>query len=153
MLRLSKLTDYGIVVMTYLAQDPLRVVAANDVAAATRLALPTVSKVLKLLSRGRLLLSVRGAHGGYRLARPPRAISIADVIHALEGPLAMTECSTAQGACVQEPHCAVRANWQRINDSIHGALAQVSLEDMVMPRVPAPVVPVTELGLRRQGTA
>ena len=133
MLKLSKLADYGIVVMTYLAQDPEQVRAAHDVATATRVALPTVSKVLKVLSRDALLASVRGARGGYRLARPPAAISVAQIIHALEGPLAMTECTSVAGACTQEPYCAVRGNWQRINDTIYRALAQVTLADMVAP--------------------
>jgi len=153
MLKLSKLADYGIVVMTFLAQEGEKVRAANDVAVATRLAVPTVSKVLKLLSRAGLLVSVRGARGGYRLSRPPRGISIAEVIHALEGPLAMTECTSAVGACSQASYCSVRANWQRINDTIHRALAEVSLEDMVLPRLPTPAVPVADLSVGRRGVA
>jgi FeS assembly SUF system regulator len=145
MLRLTKLADYGIVVMTYLAEEAEQVHAANDVAGATGLALPTVSKVLKALSRGGLVSSVRGARGGYRLTRSPRAISVAEVIHALEGPLAMTECTSADGACSQEERCAVRANWKRINETVHQALSQVSLEQMVLPRTPAAVVPVSDL--------
>jgi FeS assembly SUF system regulator len=152
MLRLSKLADYGIVVMTYLAQEPGRVRAATEVAEATRVALPTVSKVLKLLSRDQLLLSVRGARGGYRLARAPGAISVTDVIHALEGPLAMTECTSTTGSCSQEPYCAVRGNWQRINETVYRALAQVTLADMVMP-LPAPVVPISDFGVARRQRA
>ncbi len=133
MLRLSKLTDYGIVVMTYLAREPERVHAANEVAAGTRISLPTVSKVLKLLSRGGLVLSCRGAKGGYRLARAAEAISVAEVIDAMEGPVAVTECSSAAGTCVQESHCSIRANWQRINDAIRVALHGVSLAEMVVP--------------------
>lgn len=153
MLKISKLADYGIVVMTFLAQEACQVRAANDVALATRLAVPTVSKVLKLLSRAGLLVSVRGARGGYRLSRPAQGISVAEVIRALEGPLAMTECTSAAGVCSQEPYCSVRGNWQRINDTIHRALADVSLEDMVLPAAPARVMPVADLGLRRRGTA
>jgi FeS assembly SUF system regulator len=153
MLKLSKLADYGIVVMTFLAQEAEQVRAANDVAVATRLALPTVSKVLKLLSRAKLVVSVRGARGGYRLSRPPAAISVAEVIHALEGPLAMTECTGVGGGCSQEPHCSVRGNWQRINETIYRALAEVSLDDMVLPMPSRQAVPAADFALRRQGTA
>ena len=152
MLKLSKLADYGIVVMTYLAHEPAQVRAANEVATSTRVALPTVSKVLKLLSHGRLVVSVRGAKGGYRLARSPGAISIAEVIHALEGPLAMTECTSAVGACTQEPYCAVRGNWQRINETIYHALARVTLADMVGPP-PGRVVAVSDFSARQRGIA
>ena len=152
MLKLSKLADYGIVVMTYLAHEPAQVRAANEVAMSTRVALPTVSKVLKLLSRGGLVASVRGAKGGYRLARSPGAVSIAEVIHALEGPLAMTECTSAVGACTQEPYCAVRGNWQRINETIYHALARVTLADMVGPP-PGRVVAVSDFSARQRGIA
>jgi FeS assembly SUF system regulator len=153
MLRLTKLADYGIVVMTYLAQEADQVRAANDVAGATGLALPTVSKVLKMLTRGGLVSSIRGARGGYRLARSPRTISVAEIIHALEGPFAMTECTSAEGACLQEGHCAVRANWKRINETVHQALSQVSLEQMVLPRAPAALVPAVAFTQRRTRTA
>jgi FeS assembly SUF system regulator len=142
MLRLSKLTDYGVVVMTFLAEAPDEVRAANEVAACTRVALPTVSKVLKLLSR---------AGGGYRLARPARSISVAAVIDALEGPLALTECSSDSLTCNQESHCTIRGNWQRINGVIRDALETVSLAEMVAP--PGAVdVDVSGLHLPRQAT-
>ncbi len=133
MLRLSKLTDYGIVVMTQLAGDPERLHAATEVATATGIAAPTVSKLLKSLTRAGLVSSVRGARGGYRLARPAEAVSVAELVDALEGPVALTECSSGEGNCEQEPHCAVRVNFQRINDAIRGALAQVTLAEMVAP--------------------
>ncbi len=133
MLRLSKLTDYGIVVMTCLAEEPGAVRAAHEIAGCTRLALPTVSKVLKLLSRSGLVVSCRGAKGGYRLARLPEQISVAHVIDALEGPVALTECSSESSNCSQESHCNIRGNWQRINDVIRHALEDVSLAEMVRP--------------------
>jgi Rrf2 family protein len=80
-----------------------------------------------------LVTSVRGARGGYRLARDPATISVAELVDALEGPVALTECSSGEGSCEQEPHCAVRVNFQRINDAIRGALAQVTLAEMVAP--------------------
>lgn len=133
MLRLSKLTDYGIVVMTCLAEEPGAVRAAHEIADCTRLALPTVSKVLKLLSRAGLVLSCRGARGGYRLARSPADISVAALIDALEGPVALTECSSEASNCSQESHCTIRGNWLQINDVIRGALEGVSLAEMIRP--------------------
>ena len=81
-------------------------------------------------TRRELLQSVRGARGGYRLARPPERISIADVIEALEGPFGMTECSVVEGLCAQEGNCPIRANWQQVNQLIRQRLAQVTLADM-----------------------
>jgi FeS assembly SUF system regulator len=99
----------------------------------TGLAPPTVSKILKTLAREGLLVSARGAKGGYRLARPPREISLAQVIGALEGPIGMTECSSAPGLCLQESGCSIRTNWQRINRVILQALERITLEDMTRP--------------------
>ena len=152
MLRLSKLTDYGIVVMTCLAEEPKAIRAANEVSACTRVTLPTVSKVLKLLSRSGLVLSCRGAKGGYRLARSPEQISVAQVIDALEGPVALTECSSETSNCSQESHCSIRGNWQRINDVVRHALEEVSLAEMVGPPATR-AVDVSGLGLTRQAGA
>ena len=89
--------------------------------------------MLKLLSRSGLVASCRGAKGGYRLARLPALISVADIIDALEGPVALTECSSESSNCSQESHCTVRGNWQRINDVVRHALEDVSLAEMVRP--------------------
>lgn len=133
MLRMSKLADYGTVVMTSMARAPDRVHSAADVALRTGLALPTVSKLLKTLARNGLLVSLRGARGGYMLVRAPREISVAQVIAAIEGEIAMTECSSAPGLCMQESACSVRANWQRINHMVLRALQQITLEHMTRP--------------------
>jgi FeS assembly SUF system regulator len=147
---MSKLTDYGTVVMSALAQDPAVMLTAKELAAKTHVALPTVSKILKMLARAELVLSGRGAKGGYRLARQPGAISVADIIDAIEGPLAVTECSSAQGQCVQEAVCTVRVNWQRINDAIRHTLERISLAEMAV----TPPAPAIDLGrLRYAGTA
>src|SRR5262249_43901601 len=135
MLRMSKLADYATVVMTLLARAPERVQSASDVALATGLALPTVSKLLKALARGGLLVSSRGAHGGYLLVRAPRDISVAQVIAAIDGRIGLTECSSAPGLCTQEAGCSVRANWRRINRAVIGALQQISLEQMTQPMI------------------
>ena len=107
MLRISKLTDYGTVVLAHLAEHQASVRSAADVAQATGVALPTVSKLLKLLARAGLVTSTRGASGGYRLSRPPQAISAADVIDALDGPVSITECSASDGDCEHEDVCSL----------------------------------------------
>ncbi len=145
MLRMSKMTDYGTVVMTYLAREPSRVHNAQEVSANIQVPLATVSKILKILARGELLTPQRGAKGGYMLARPPSRITVADIVDAMEGrPVGLTECSASPGACVQESSCSARGSWQRINDAIRDALAGVTLEQMA-----APVHTVDVSGLRR----
>lgn len=133
MLRLSKLTDYGTVVMTALARAPREQRNAAELAEGTRIAVPTVRKLLKRLTNEGLVESSRGALGGYRLARAPEDISVADVIAALEGPLGLTECSLHNGLCGIESDCSLRGNWQVINRAIRGALTDVSLAEMAAP--------------------
>ena len=144
MLRVAKLTDYGIVLMTYLARHPAQPsFNAQDLATQTGLPLPTVGKLLKLLGKAGLLQSQRGVKGGYSLARQPELISVAEVIQALEGPFALTECSdhAAGGAalCAYEWACPTRSHWLIINQAIHDALSPVTLTEMsrLRPR-PAP---------------
>ena len=131
MLRISKLTDYGIVLTTQLAQagGPTSV---PELAAATNLPEPTVRKVLKILTRGGLLTSTRGMQGGYALARSADAISVAEVITLLDGPISVTECTddSVDSACVHETHCGVRGNWRRINEAVQSALGAISLAEM-----------------------
>jgi FeS assembly SUF system regulator len=134
MLRVTKIADYGIVMLTYLAAHPGTTHNARDMARATRLPLPVVSKVLKLLAREGVLESHRGTKGGYGLARHPRDISVAEIIRALEGPIAVTECTDrVNGDCDFETRCPVRTNWQRINTAIHQALEGITLEEMAQP--------------------
>lgn len=140
MLRMSKLADYGTVVMAYMAQASDMAQAcgqvrnAPEIAAAVGLELPTVSKILKSLVRTRLLLSQRGPKGGYRLARQPEAISVADIIDAIEGyPMGLTECSSIIGLCSRESSCAVRANWQRISREIRLNLERITLAELAHP--------------------
>jgi FeS assembly SUF system regulator len=147
MLRITRQTDYGIVLLTRFAALPSGGVRnARDLAAEEHLPAPMVSKILKLLARGGLLASQRGATGGYRLARPPQQIAISEVIEALEGPIAMTECLGSGPSCVIEPSCPSRPNWQRINGAIQRALAEVRLSDMLPP--PVALAPLAPLGPR-----
>ena len=135
MLRISKLTDYATVLMVRLAREPARCFSAAQLADELGLPPPTVAKLLKRLLLGGLLTSVRGAVGGYTLAHAPHAISVADVVNAIEGPLALTECSLGKGNCSLENDCATRANWQFISHAVRVALETVSLADMALPRM------------------
>jgi len=135
MIRLGKLTDYGLVLMTYMARNHDRSLhTARDLAVESRLALPTVSKLLKELVQGGLLVSHRGIKGGYNLARAPREISVADIIATLEGPIALTECSTdVSGLCDLEPCCPLKNNQRIISQAVRGALDGVMLSDLIQP--------------------
>ena len=139
MLRMSKLTDYGTLVLSQLAASDNQPASAGVVAGETHLALPTVSKLLKALTRSGLVVSTRGPLGGYALARPPEQITAAEIIDALEGPVAITECSANNGACDLEAYCRVGRAWQRINLSIRQALQQVTLADLRTRPEPMPV--------------
>lgn len=138
MFRISRLTDYATVVMTCLAGSPGEVLSTAQIAECTHLEAPTVSKLMKQLGRAGLVESFRGANGGYRLLRPAADINLAQIVEALEGPLAMTECALAAGQCELEPYCGVRGNWQRINRIVGNALRAVKLSDMLQPANPHP---------------
>jgi FeS assembly SUF system regulator len=134
MIRITKQSDYGIVLMSRLAGRPEELHSAAGLAADAQLPAPIVSKILKLLARAELLESHRGVKGGYCLSRAPESISVAEIISALEGPIAVTECiEDGPGECSQEPFCAVRGNWQRINLAIRQALEAISLAEMTEP--------------------
>jgi len=135
MLRMSKLTDYGTLVLSQLAENGTAPSSAGAVAFKTHIAQPTVSKLLKALTRCGLVVSTRGPQGGYALARLPEDISAAEIIDALEGPVAITECSAHTGSCDLEAYCRVGSAWQRINRSIREALQEVTLADLhLLPR-------------------
>ena len=144
MLRLSKLTDYAVVVLVRLSREA-GVQTSPGIAATTGIPEPTVAKVLKTLAAGGLVASQRGAHGGYRLLRPLAAIPVADVIAAVDGPIALTACvegSTVE--CESQCMCPMRGRWDPVNEAIQQALTTISLADMqgaAMPR--ALRVPVT----------
>ena len=135
MVRLGKLTDYGLVVMTCIARGegaPLR--TARDLARESKLPLSTVSKLLKELLQSGLLVSHRGIKGGYILARQPDEISVAEMIAAIEGPMALTECSSEiTGFCNLEPCCPIKSNQQIINQAVRGGLEKITLSDLLHP--------------------
>lgn len=133
MFRLSKLTDYATVLMACLAEAPESQCSSQHLAERTRLEATTVAKLLKQLAQAGLVLSTRGANGGYRLARAAAAISIADIIVAIEGPLGMTECSVHHGMCGRESYCSVSSNLRKISHAVEAALRSVTLADMAAP--------------------
>jgi FeS assembly SUF system regulator len=134
MLRVTKLADYGIVMLTHLAGRGGASCNARDLARDVRLPLPVVSKILKLLAKNGLLESRRGIKGGYGLARRPETITVAEIIRALEGPIAVTECTDrVHGDCGLETGCPVRTNWHLINHAIHQALEKITLAEMTRP--------------------
>jgi FeS assembly SUF system regulator len=134
MLRISKLTDYAILVMVELCTTKDELLSAQALAERCGLETPTVSKVLKSLARAGLVSSRRGASGGYRAVSAPEGVSVADVISAMEGPIAMTECSVDEGLCSVEASCSARDNWQKVSRAVAGALQKISLADMSRPR-------------------
>lgn len=137
MIRITRQTDYGILLLAYLAGKPTsEVKTARDVARSFNLPLPMVSKIMKLLAKGGILISHRGVKGGYSLARNPAEITVGDVIRVLEGPIGMTECASSPGSCEQEPGCLVRGNWLRISTAVQQALEHIPLTEMAAPRTP-----------------
>ncbi|NOU00718.1 MAG: SUF system Fe-S cluster assembly regulator [Gallionella sp.] len=133
MLRLSKLADYGSQIMTHMARDK-HVHSASEIAEDLGITVATVSKILKMLARQNLVVSVLGAKGGYTLARSPSEISIAEIINAMDGPISITECSSDATSCSREAVCSTRGNWQGINKIILGALEKVKLAEMIAPK-------------------
>lgn len=129
MLRMSKLTDYGTLILAKLSASG-RLQTATELAEASSIALPTVSKVLKALTRAELISSVRGAAGGYRLTRNPEKISAAAILDALEGPVSLTQCSVEKHSCRLESICTVGQAWQRVNHAIRHSLEEISLLDL-----------------------
>lgn len=138
MFKLSKTTDYGIVLMAQLASEPSPVPQnARELAASSDLPVPMVSKILKALAKEGLLSSHRGAKGGFVLARDPEALPVAEMIRVLEGPLALTDCAVGPAVCSHESACVVRAPWQQINRAVERALQDVTLADLVRGQAPS----------------
>ena len=144
MLRISRLTDYATVLLAALAGDPQRVQTAAALAEQTHIAAPTVSKLLKQLQRAGLVTSTRGLHGGYQLARPAREISAAAILDALEGSVALTDCSAGHGQCEIEETCRVGRVWQRLNLAMRRALYEVSLAQLAGLDAPPARLPALE---------
>jgi FeS assembly SUF system regulator len=136
MIILSKMADYGVIVATHLAADSTRQMNAAVLAAETRLPQATVAKVLKSLAHAGIVVGARGAAGGYRLARPASAITVSDVVAAIDGAIGMTQCSVHEPSCERTQFCPTRPHWHRINLAVGEALAAVTLADMAAPALP-----------------
>ena len=147
-IRLTNLADYAVVVMAAAAREPQVKLSAARVSELTAIPAPTVAKLMGTLARGGLLTASRGVSGGFTLARAPASISVAEVVEAVDGPIALTSCVVSDiNDCAMEGHCAVRGHWAPINQAVRGALAAVTLADLVRPapdraaaRMPAPAL-------------
>jgi len=132
MFKLSKITDYGVIVLGCMAKNTGAMVTAPDLAEATSLPQPTVAKILKLLVRADIITSHRGTNGGYALERCPSDINVAEVIEALDSPVALTACvDGAEGDCNVESLCPMRGRWDKLNTAVKSAIQSVSLEDII----------------------
>ncbi len=138
MLRLSRLTDYAVVALVRLGRASLEsnVETTPGIAAAIGIPEPTVAKVLKALTNSGLVISQRGAHGGYRLAKPLSQIPVADVIVAIDGPIALTSCVDGAIGCESQSLCPVAGRWDPVNHAIREALTAITLADMEAATIP-----------------
>jgi FeS assembly SUF system regulator len=151
--RISRLTDYGTLILVFLTGREQRLCSASEIATGTHVAQPTTQKLLKVLAKAGLVDSVRGTDGGYRLARDPDSITTAQILDVLEGPVAITECSTDDSACELEPICQVGSAWQKINGAIRLALSDITLADLEHPPADFPVLDLTRKVNARQTPA
>ena len=144
MLRLSRLTDYAVVALVRLSTSD-GVATSPGIAASIGIPEPTVAKVLKALAGQGLVTSTRGARGGYRLARPLAEIAVAEVIVAIDGPIALTSCVDGAVGCESQSLCPVAGRWDPVNDAIREALTGITLADMAAAAIPRAFrLPVTE---------
>ncbi len=131
MIKVNKLTDYSILILNHFAKESAdKMFNASQLADALNLPAPTVSKILKILVKNQLVISHRGAMGGYQLAKPLKSISIVEIIEAMEGRISVTQCGAGTGLCTHERSCSMRDPWQRINQMVVNLLSQVSIADM-----------------------
>lgn len=157
MIRINRETDYGIGILSLMARDSDALFTASTLARRRGLPQPMVSKILKHLVRCGILRSIRGAKGGYGLARAPERITVAEIIGALEGPIALTDCvDDGPDACLYGSACTVSGNWSRINRVVREALASITLAEMSAPEAPdggdaATVHPLEFTGVRYVG--
>lgn len=131
MMRLSKMADYAALMLATMAERPAENHTSVALAANTGIARPTVSKLLKALAQAGLMVSQRGVNGGYSLSRPPAAISAVDIIEAIDGPVAVTECTLGAGLCELEATCRLSSQWQHLSVAVRRALAEITLEDLI----------------------
>jgi FeS assembly SUF system regulator len=137
MIKLSKLSDYAIVVLSRLAGEQGEVLTTSLLSTETGIPEPTVSKVLKLLSKQKIVVSVRGANGGYAMERCPKEVTVTELITALEGPIALTTClDDTHKDCMIDTLCPLKGGWQKVNNAVKDALDKVMLSDLLIPARP-----------------
>ncbi len=147
MIRLTNLADYAVVVMTAAAREPQARLSAARVAEVTAIPAPTVAKLMGTLARAGLLTASRGVAGGFALARDASQISVAAIVEAVDGPIALTNCLSGDSQdCTIEGHCAVRGHWGPINQAVRAALAAVTLADLLVPATARRLVPAVPAG-------
>jgi FeS assembly SUF system regulator len=141
MIKLGRLTDYAVTLLAQMTGSD-KIWAASDLSERTGLPLPTTSKVLKQLAKSGIVQTKRGAAGGYRLAKPASAVTVAAIVEAMDGPIALTECTdTGDHTCGVESICPMSGHWNRVNRAIKRALEDVSLADMMIVPSPSPRPP------------
>jgi FeS assembly SUF system regulator len=129
MLRITKITDYGFVILAHMARDDMSALHnAKELSASIDVPLPTVSKVLKILTKNGVLKSHQGSKGGYFLAIPPEKITASSIVEIFEGTIALTDCSSEEG-CVR--NCQNSPTWQKVNNKIIHVLQELTLAEMV----------------------
>lgn len=134
MISITKHTDYAIVILAHFSKEPKARVSAMGLAKNLKLPYPTVSKLLKILVKSGILESTQGSQGGYVLRKPSEEISIASIVEAVEGPIAMTECSSGHtGQCRTETWCSIKPHWTLINQVIKKSLENLPLSALVNP--------------------
>jgi len=134
MMKLSKMTDYAVIVLAEMAKEQGSLMSASQLAEKSKLPEPTVSKILKLLTRRDLVNSVRGANGGYSLDHAPETITIAAIIEATEGPIVLADCVTDKGCCDRTAECSMQGQWNPVNNAMQKAMESVSLKQMMNER-------------------
>jgi FeS assembly SUF system regulator len=133
-MRLSHLADYAVVLMTAAARRPAGArLSATELSGETGLPLPTTQKLMGQLAGCGLLTSVRGAGGGFALSKPANEISLADIVEAVEGPIAMSACSDGKFDCALDAHCRVKPHMGIVGHAVRGALGAVSLQHLCSP--------------------
>jgi FeS assembly SUF system regulator len=139
MISITKHSDYAIVMLAYFARNPSVLINAKDLSEALKLPYPTVSKLLKILVKSELLVSIQGSQGGYRLDRSSDTISVASVIEAVEGPIALTECATGDhDKCKTQEACSIQPHWMTINGVIKKSLESLAISALNQPVQPEP---------------
>lgn len=153
MLKLNKMTDYAVVVLGQMARDPGRVRTAAALSETTAIPLPTVSKLLKILAGVGLVTSHRGANGGYSVDRTAEQVTVAAIVQAIDGPIALTACvDDSDGQCEVSNSCPISGNWNRVNLAVRRALEDVTLADLLDPTEMFPLQPAAA-GTRQPATA